>query len=112
MLFSFEFFFHFFFILLLCFINERLHKTLSVLAESAIKHILVDIILLYGFESVFCQVLIEFLFVVYLLFFFVTASKIEYQQFSIPSTEALVIVHIWDILVDFQWFFITLKLIV
>ena len=51
------------------FIDERLHNILSVLAESAIKHFLMAIVWLYGFESVFCQVLIDFLFVVYLFFF-------------------------------------------
>ena len=51
------------------FINERLQNTSSVLAEIAIEHILMAIVWLYGFESVFCQVLIGFLFVVYLLFF-------------------------------------------
>ena len=66
---SLEIFFAFFiFIYLLpSFINERLHKTSSVLAESSIEHILMAIVLLYGIESVFCQVLIDFLFVVFLL---------------------------------------------
>ena len=54
--------------LLPSFINERSHNTLSMVAESAIEHILIAIVLLYGFESVFCQVLFDFLFVVYMFF--------------------------------------------
>ena len=63
---------HFFFIfvyLLPGFKNERSHNILLVFAESALKNILMAIVRLYGFESVFCQVSIGFLFVVYLLFF-------------------------------------------
>ena len=64
--------FAFFFILIYLipsFFNERLHNKLSMLAESAIEHILMAVVWLYAFESVFRQVLDDFLFVVYLLFF-------------------------------------------
>ena len=59
------------------FINERLRNTLSVLAENAIKHILMTIVWLYGFERVLYQVLIDFLFVVYLLFFLLPHKKLN-----------------------------------
>ena len=41
--------------LLPSFINERSHNTLSVVAESSIEHILMAIVWLYGFESVFAK---------------------------------------------------------
>ena len=50
--------------LLPSFINKRSHNTLLGVAENAIEHILKAIVWLYGFESVFCQVLFEFSFVV------------------------------------------------
>ena len=56
--------FFFFVCILHSFINARLHKTLSVFEEGAIKHISSAELWLYGFESVFQQVLIDFLFVV------------------------------------------------
>ena len=49
-------------------LKKRSHNTLSVVAESAIEHILMAIVWLYGFESVFGQVLFDFLFVVYMFF--------------------------------------------
>ena len=61
-----HFVFHFV-CLLPSFINERSHNTLSVVAESAIKHILMAIVWLYGFESVFCQYLIFCLFSLFFL---------------------------------------------
>ena len=64
----FAFCFPFFFCLLPCFINDRSPNTLSVVAESAIEHILMAILWLYDFESVFCQVLFDFLFVVCMFF--------------------------------------------
>ena len=63
---NFAFFFIFVY-LLFSIIYERSHNTVSVLAKSVMEHILME--WLYGFESFFCQVLIDFLFVVYLLFF-------------------------------------------
>ena len=51
-----HFFFHFIY-LLPTFIKERFYNTLSVLAEGSIKHILMAIVWLYGFESVFCLIL-------------------------------------------------------
>ena len=62
------FLFSIFVYLLPCVINEKSHNTLSVVAESAIEHILMVIVWLYGFESVFCRVLFDFLFVVYMFF--------------------------------------------
>ena len=62
-------FFFIFVYLLPGFVNDRSHNKLLVLLESAIEHIFKVIVRLYGSESVFCQVLIDFLFVVYLLFF-------------------------------------------
>ena len=67
-----------------------------MVAESAIEHILLAIVWLYGFKRVFCQVLFYLLFVVYSF-----CIKIEYRQLLIPSMEVLVIVHLWDILFDF-----------
>ena len=62
--------FLFFFVYLLpTFINERSYNTILVFGEGAIEHILVAKVWLLGFESVFGQVLIDFLFVVYILFF-------------------------------------------
>ena len=58
--------------LLPSFINEMSHKTLSMVAESAIEHILTAIVWIYGFESVFSQILIDF-FVCCLYVLFVTA---------------------------------------
>ena len=54
--------------LLPSFVNEMAHNTLPVFDEGAIEHILRAKVWLYGFESVFRQVLIDFLFV-YLFFF-------------------------------------------
>ena len=69
MLFNFAFF-PFFVYLLTSFIQEKSHNNLSVFEEGAIKHSLGAKLWLYGFtESVFWQVLTDFLFVVYLLFF-------------------------------------------
>ena len=45
---------------LLFFINERPHNTLSVFDEGAIEHILEAKVWLYGFQSIFWQVLIDF----------------------------------------------------
>ena len=46
--------------MLLIFNNERPHNTLSVFDEGAIKHILGAKVWLYGFQSIFWQVLIDF----------------------------------------------------
>ena len=69
-------FFYIFFLfvkLLPSFINEQSHITLLVFDDGAVEHILgygfTDKVWLYGFQSIFWQVLIDFLFVVYLLFF-------------------------------------------
>ena len=53
--------------------NERPHTTLLVLEKAAMKHVFRAKIWLYGFDSVFWQVLIEFLFVFFL--FFLAAKK-------------------------------------
>ena len=45
-------------------VNERSHTILSVFDEDAIEHTLSAKIWLYGFNSVFCQVLIKLLIVV------------------------------------------------
>ena len=50
----------FFVLLLLIFINERPHTTLSVFDEGAIDYILEAKVWLYGFQSSFWQVLIDF----------------------------------------------------
>ena len=50
-------------------IEERSHTTLSVFEEGAIEPSLGANLWFYGFESVFWQILFDFLFVVYLLFF-------------------------------------------
>ena len=75
----------FFVCLLRSFINERSLNIKSVFRKGANEHILRAKIWLYGFESVFWQVLIDFWFVVYLilnrLFVF---NRIEYRQFLIP----------------------------
>ena len=55
--------------LLLSLINDKSHTTICVFDEGAIKRILRAKIWLYGFESVFWQVLFDFLFVFYLFFF-------------------------------------------
>ena len=68
--------FFFFVYLLPSFINKRPHNTLLVSEEGAIKHTLRAKFWPYGFDSVFWQVLIEFLFVVFFLFF-LAALKIE-----------------------------------
>ena len=49
-------------------INEKPPTTLSVSGEGAIEHFFGAKIWLYGFDSVFWQVLIDFSFVVFLLF--------------------------------------------
>ena len=67
----------FFVYLLPILINERPYTTLSVSEECAIKHILRAKIWLYGFDSVFWQV---------------------------TPIDALVIVNLWDILLDFEVF--------
>ena len=46
------------------FFNERLHSLLLAFAEGSLNHIYGEKIWLYGFDSVFSQVLTEFLFVV------------------------------------------------
>ena len=89
--------------LLPSFLKERSHKTLSVLAKSANKHILMAIVWLYGFESVFCQVEIDF-FLLSICFSFCNRIKNEYRQFLFPSSKTLLIVHLWEFLVDFEWF--------
>ena len=93
---------HFFYFIYLLpnFIIQRLHNTISVLAESAIEYILMAIVWLYGFESVFCQILIDFLFVVFLLFFRCRIKNWR-PAVLIPSLGELVIVHLWDILIYF-----------
>ena len=75
------------------FINERLHNILLMLAKSAVKHFLMAIVWLYGFESVFCQVVIDFVRCLFVVLF-VTAQKTECLQFLIPSIEAMVTVHL------------------
>ena len=61
-------FFSFFIYLLPIFINKRLHNKLSVLAGNAVEHILMAIVWPYVLESIFCRVLIDYLFIVNLLF--------------------------------------------
>ena len=82
------------------FIKERLQNTLLMSWKSATEQILRAKAWLYGFESVFRQVWIDFLIVVYLLFF-LTAWKIEYRQFFISFYKKLEIVNQKDVLVDF-----------
>ena len=73
-----QFFIFFFFNYLLhSRINERSHTTLSVYEEGAIEHILRAKIWLYDFKSFFWQALIEFLFVVYFLFFLQQQKKMK-----------------------------------
>ena len=83
--------FFFFVHLLPSFTKERVRETLSVLKEGALKHILRAKTWLYCLESVFWKVLIDFLFVVRLLFFFVTAYKFESRQFLIPLYRSIAI---------------------
>ena len=45
---------------MLIFINERPHNTLSVFDKGAIKHIFDAKVWVYGFQSIFGQVLIDF----------------------------------------------------
>ena len=52
------------------FINKRSHNTVVVFEEGAIEHILRAKVWLHRFERVFWQNLTDFLFAVYLLFFF------------------------------------------
>ena len=63
-------------------INEKPDTTLSVFEEGAIEHILRAKIWLYGFDSVFWQLLIGFLFVVFVLF--LAAKKIDYGKVLMP----------------------------
>ena len=51
------------------FITEKSHNTISVFEDGSIKQILRAKVWVYGFKIVFWQNLIDFLFVVYLLFF-------------------------------------------
>ena len=71
--------FLFFVYLLPSLTNKWPHTTLSVFEEGAIEYILMAKIWVDGFESVFWQVSIEFLFV-YLLFF-LAAYRNEKVQF-------------------------------
>ena len=61
------------FLLFVCLLPRRikkLHSTLLMFGEGAIKQILMFKNWLYGFESAFWQGLFDFFFFVYLLFFF------------------------------------------
>ena len=79
--------------------------------EAAIKHILRAKEWLYGFESVFCQFLTDFLFVLYLLSS-CNCVKIEYRQFLIPVCRSIEKFNYMGLFIWFPIVFITLKLIV
>ena len=61
--------FSFFVCLLPGFVNKRSHNTFLVFEKSVIEHILRAKVWLYGFKSVFWQILTDSLFVVHLLLF-------------------------------------------
>ena len=58
-------------------INERSQTTFMAFVEGSIEHILRGKIWLYGFDSVFSQVLIDYLFVVSICCSFRNRIKIE-----------------------------------
>ena len=58
-------------------LKERLQNTFAVFGKSEIEHNLRAKVWLYSFESVLCQVLTDFFFVVYLLFFLKPHKKLN-----------------------------------
>ena len=78
-----EVYFFFFAVLLPSLIDKRSCNTLSVFEEGVVQHIWRAKGWLYGFESVFGQVLYDFLFVVYLLFFF---NRIRNSIPTVPNS--------------------------
>ena len=71
------------------FINERLHTTILASEEGSNEHELREKIWLYGFDSVFSQVLVEFLFFVSFRILFLTAKLTEQGQILMPCYRSV-----------------------
>ena len=76
------------------------------------KHFLMEKRGLYGFDSFCLQILIEFMFFISLLFFLYPNKKLNEYRSQCPSTEAYVIINVFDIFNCYLTVFTTLKLIV
>ena len=96
-------------------INERPHTTLLAFEEGSIEYILRGKILLYGFDSIFSQVSIEFLFVSICCSFCIflqPRKKLNNDRSWCPLIKRYVIKNMLDLFSCYLMVFIILKLIV